>query len=56
MRIRFFKRVEIKPGKRSGPCACSVALYWETTPHTGTRAAELSNGHTASNTLPPTFS
>ena len=34
----------------------SVSLYWAIKPHTGMRAKALSNGNTASNTAPPTFS
>src|SRR5215210_3933867 len=34
----------------------SVSLYCAMRPQTGTRANALSNGNTASNTAPPTFS
>ena len=43
-------------GSRFGPGGNSVALYWDISPHTGTRAKKLSSGSTASKTGPPTFS
>src|SRR5262245_12305658 len=53
---RLVSTLRISSGSLLGPGGSSVALYCETSPHTGTRANGLSSGSTASNTAPPTFS
>jgi hypothetical protein len=51
-RVRRLRSTE----NMSGPGIGVVALYWEISPHTGTRAKSLSSGHTVCWTAPPTFS
>ncbi len=45
-----------RTGTRFGPGGSSVALYWEMSPQSGTRAFWLRSLRTAASTSPPTLS